>query len=284
MRIDAHQHFWKFDPIRDAWIGENMQVIRRDFLAPDLCPFLEDQAMDGCIAVQADQSLAENAFLLEQAAAHPFVKGVVGWVDFQADDIEDRLAYYRGFPLMKGFRHILQGEAQRDFMLRPSFMRGIGLLNRYGYTYDVLIFQDQLDYALEFVRRFPDQPFVVDHLAKPGIKEHASSNGNISSLESWSGKLKALAACDNVWCKVSGMVTEADWASWKAADFRPFLDVAVEAFGTSRLMFGSDWPVCLLAASYEETARIVNDYFAAFSPAERLELFGGNAASFYHIN
>jgi L-fuconolactonase len=295
-RIDAHQHFWKYQPLRDQWITGDMGVLRKDYLPGDLHHCLEEQAMDGCSAVQVDQSLEENAFLLELATSHAFVKGVVGWVDLMAPDVEDQLAHYAAFPLLKGFRHILQGEVQRDLMLRPDFMRGIELLNRYHFTYDILIYADQLPYALELAQKFPNQPFVLDHMAKPDIKGHAA-NGSSSGLPSgstspvgghgslpvWSEHLEALAKCPNVWCKVSGMVTEADWKGWKPEDFRPFLDKTVEAFGTKRLMYGSDWPVCLLAAPYNETIRITNDYFAAFSPGEKSSIFGGNAAAFYHI-
>jgi L-fuconolactonase len=300
LRIDAHQHFWTYDPVRDAWIGEGMEAIARDFYPADLLPLLEDQAFDGCVAVQADQSPAETAFLLDQASGHPFIKGVVGWVDLESDDIEEQLAHYRGFPLLKGFRHILQGEAQRDFMLRPAFQRGIGLLNRYGYTYDILIYADQIGYATEFARLFPDQPFVLDHMAKPNIKGYAAhraaagdrtgatvaaggAHGSPGDLLHWKRTIRSLASCENVCCKVSGLVTEADWKNWTPEDIHPFLDVIVEAFGPRRLMFGSDWPVCLLAASYEETTRVIQDYFAAFSLSEKAALFGGNASAFYKL-
>ncbi|TDW97616.1 amidohydrolase family protein [Dinghuibacter silviterrae] len=311
LRIDAHQHFWKYDPVRDSWmIGD----IRRDFFPSDLQPLLEAQAFDGCVAVQADQSPAETAFLLGLAAASPFIKGVVGWVNLQASDIEEQLAHYRSFPLLKGFRHILQGEAQRDFMLRPDFLRGVGLLNRYGFTYDILIYADQIEYATEFARRFPDQPMVLDHMAKPDIKGYAARRatrhgaargtgdqsaagsrepamgglsvppgGGPGDLPIWKKTIRSLASCENVCCKVSGLVTEADWAHWKPEDIHPFLDVVVEAFGPRRLMFGTDWPVCLLAASFEETVRVIQDYFAAFSLSEKAALFGGTASEFYKL-
>jgi L-fuconolactonase len=281
LRIDAHQHFWKYDPVRDSWIDEDMIAIRKDFGPGDLHPLLEETALDGCISVQADQSPAETAYLLKHAEAHPFIKGVVGWVNLQADDIEEQLAHYSGFPQLKGFRHVLQGEAERDFMLRPAFQRGIGLLNRYGFTYDILIYADQLPFATEFARRFPDQPMVLDHMAKPDIKGNAA--GKTGGLHAWKQGIRSLASCDNVWCKVSGMMTEADWKNWKPEDFKPFLNEVVEAFGPQRLMFGSDWPVCLLAASYEDTARVIQDYFAPFSKDEKNALFGGVATAFYTL-
>lgn len=285
LRIDAHQHFWRYDPVRDSWI-EPGSPIARDFGPRELQPLLESQAIDGCVAVQADQSPAETAYLLSLASDFPFVRGVVGWVNFQADDIEEQLAHYRGFPLLKGFRHILQGEAQRDYMLRPAFQRGIGLLNRYGFTYDILIFPDQIEYATEFARLFPDQPFVVDHIAKPDIKGHAAGDAGShapATLHEWRRRIRSLAACENVSCKVSGMVTEADWKAWKAADFKPFLEEVTEAFGPKRLMFGSDWPVCLLAAQYDAMIRIVTDFYAGFSPDEKAAIFGGTACGFYRL-
>ena len=284
LRIDAHQHFWIYDPVRDSWIDEDMAALRRDFYPADLNPLLEETALDGCVSVQVDQSPADTAFLLKHAEAHAFVKGVVGWVNLQADDIEEQLAHYNGFPLLKGFRHVLQSEAERNFMLRPAFQRGIGLLNRYGFTYDILIYADQLPFATEFARRFPDQPMVLDHIAKPDIRGNAVGKTNgPGSLHTWKQGIRSLASCDNVWCKVSGMMTEADWKNWKPEDFKPFLDEVVEAFGPQRLMFGSDWPVCLLAASYEDTARVIQDYFAPFSADEKNALFGGVATAFYKL-
>jgi L-fuconolactonase len=294
-RIDAHQHFWKFDPVRDAWIGDDMYVLRRDFLPHQLSPLLKASGMDGCVAVQVDQSLEENTFQLAHAAEHPFIKGVVGWVNLQADDIAEQLALYHRYPLLKGFRHILQGEAQRDFMLRPAFLRGISQLSRYGFTYDILIYADQFSFARDLVRRFPDQPFILDHLGKPDIKGEAAASrtngsgtakgtGAPGSLAVWRKGIRELAASENVYCKVSGMITEASWLNWKKEDFRPYLDTVVEAFGIKRLLFGSDWPVCLLSGTYSEMAAIVNDYFESFSIAERAAFFGGNAVAFYHLD
>ena len=289
LRIDAHQHFWQYDPVRDSWI-EPGSPIARDFTPADLQPLLDGQAIDGCVAVQASSSPSETAHLLSLAADHAFIRAVVGWVNLQADDVEEQLAHYRGFPLLKGFRHILQGEAQRDYMLRPAFLRGVGLLNRNGFTYDILIYPDQLAFATEFARLLPDQPMVLDHLGKPDIKGHAASTAAAdagshapSSFHEWRKSIRALASCENVSCKVSGMVTEADWKAWRPADFKPFLEEVVEAFGPKRLMFGSDWPVCLLAASYDDMMRIVTDFFAGFSQDEKSALFGGTAGNFYKL-
>jgi len=274
-RIDAHQHFWKFDPIRDSWIDATMSTIQRDFFPADLKPLLDAQGIEGCVIVQSDQSEAENVFQLKNSEGHDFVKGVVGWVDLQAENVEDQLAHYKAFRKMKGFRHVLQGEPQRDFMLNAAFMRGVEKLKKFGYTYDILIYPDQLAYAEKFVQAFPDQPFVLDHIAKPSIRT--------GDLLQWKSGMEALAAHDNVWCKVSGMVTEADWQRWKPDDFVPYLDTVVEAFGTHRLMFGSDWPVCLVAASYPEVYALAQKYFSTFSEHEQDAIFGANAIKFYNL-
>jgi L-fuconolactonase len=272
-RIDAHQHFWVFDSVRDSWISEEMAVIRRDFLPADLQPLLQESGIDGCVAVQADQSEKETQFLIDLAAEHSFIRGVVGWVDLMAENIEERLEYYRQFPIVKGFRHILQGEKNRAYMLQPSFLKGIKILG--GYTYDILVYPDQLAFTKEFVAQFPQQKFVLDHLAKPNIKTGA--------IEDWTKGIKDLAAHPNVFCKISGMVTEADWKQWKRDDFKRVLDTIVAAFGTQRIMYGSDWPVCLVAASYAEVLAIVQEYFSSFSKSEQEVFFGGNATIFYNL-
>lgn len=275
MRIDSHQHFWKYNEVRDSWINDDMATIRQNFLPEDLKPVLQSNNIEGSVIVQSDQSKEENIFQLANALQHDFIKGVVGWIDLQADDVADHLSYYQQFNKMKGFRHILQGEQQRDFMLRPNFKRGVGLLKRFGFTYDILIFPDQLKYTVEFVQAFPDQPFVLDHLAKPYIKDQ--------KIDDWKKDIKKLAAFENVCCKISGMVTESNWSQWTKNDFSPYLDVVVDSFGTKRLMYGSDWPVCLVAASYEEVIGIVKDFFSAFSQDEQDCIFGKNATGFYKL-
>jgi L-fuconolactonase len=274
--IDAHQHFWRFDPERDGWITDEMYKLRRDFTPADLQPLLEANGIDGCITVQVDQSEAENDILLQQAADNDFIKGVVGWIDLRDPDIEQRLPYFTQFPKLKGFRHILQGETDRALMLKPSFKRGIAALNAYGYTYDILIYPDQLGYTKEFVAAFPEQPFVLDHIAKPYIKHRYIT-------DEWKDAIRAVAAYPNLYCKISGMVTEADWYDWKPEHFHVYIDTVVEAFGTNRILYGSDWPVCLVAASYEQTIGIVKDYFAQFSKDEQAAFFGGNAIKFYNL-
>jgi L-fuconolactonase len=274
-RIDSHQHFWNYDPVKHDWINDDMEIIRTDFLPKDLEPILNEYGFAGCVSVQADQTEEENAMLLEHAAKHDFIKGVVGWVDFKAENIENKLAYYQQFKKLKGFRHILQGEADRAYMLNADFKRGISKLKQFGYTYDILIYTDQIGYATEFAAAFPDQPFVIDHLAKPKIKD-----GDIAE---WAKDIKAIAQNQNVSCKVSGMVTEADWKSWKSEDFTPYMDVVFEAFGADRVMFGSDWPVCRVAATYGEMLGIAEGYVANLSASEQDKFWGENAIKFYSL-
>lgn len=275
LKIDAHQHFWIYDTLRDSWITDDMAVLRADFKPEQLLPLLQHHHFDGSVVVQSDQSAAENLFQLKNAADNDFVKGVVGWVDLQAPDVEVQLSALQEYDKLKGFRHILQGEQDRALMLRPEFSNGIGKLRQFGYTYDILIFPDQLRYAAELVSRFPDQPFVLDHMAKPDIK-----NGNTGD---WKKDIVALAKYENVCCKVSGMVTEADWQHWKPEDFEPYLDVVFEAFGPERLMYGSDWPVCLLAAAYQGVVGIMEQYISKLSADEQSMFWGGNATKFYNL-
>jgi L-fuconolactonase len=274
-KIDSHQHFWIFDPVRDSWIDDSMMVIRRDFSPVDLAPVLQQYGIDGCVAVQASQTDEETMFLLDHAAQNPFVKGVVGWVDLKADDLEDKLQQYKKHTKLKGFRHVLQSEPDKQYMLNPQFQKGIAALQKHGYTYDILIFPEHLPYAAQLAANFPDQKFVVDHLAKPPIKA-----GEIST---WQKDLEALAQHQNVSCKISGMLTEADWANWKVEDFTPYLDVVFNAFGANRVMFGSDWPVCLLAGGYEGTMKIMQSYASKLSTTEQGLFWGGNAISFYGL-
>ena len=274
-RIDAHQHFWQFNEVRDSWITEDMAVIRQDFLPEDLRPLLQQNDFDGCVVVQSDQSELENEFHLMNADEFDFIRGIVGWVDLQARNIEERLDYYSSFKMMKGFRHVLQGEPDRALMLKPAFKNGIKKLGKFGFTYDLLIYPDQLEYAAELVAAYPDQKFVIDHIAKPNIKAN--------EITEWENNMRMLGNYDNLYCKISGMVTEADWKDHKPEDFAPYMDVVVQSFGTNRIMFGSDWPVCLVAASYEEVIEIVASYFAAFSEDERERFFGLNATRFYNL-
>jgi L-fuconolactonase len=273
MRIDSHQHFWRYDPGRDGWITDEMAVLRRDYLPEELIQQMRASGVDHSIAVQADQSETETRFLLELADRYVEVSGVVGWVDLRASHLSERLEQFSKFKKLRGFRHIVQAEPDDRFLLREDFLHGVGLLAQHGFTYDLLIYPRHLPVATEFVRRFPAQKFVVDHLAKPSIKK--------AEIDSWAQGIRALAANSNVHCKLSGMVTEADWSSWTAADLKPYLDVVFDAFGADRLMFGSDWPVCLLAASYSQVENVIQDYTRDLSASEKEKIFGLNAARFY---
>jgi L-fuconolactonase len=275
MNIDSHQHFWKYHLVKDAWITDDMKIIQQDFLPADLFPLLQGNNIDGCVAVQADQSEAETNFLLQLAEENDFIKGVVGWVDLRAANVEERLEHFSKYKKLKGFRHIVQAEPQDDFLVRDDFCRGIEKLTKYNFTYDILIFPKQLKYTAEFIKGFPKQAFVIDHLAKPDFKKNEFSE--------WEEGIRAAAAYPNVCCKVSGMVTEADWKNWKGNDFLYCLNVVTEAFGINRLMFGSDWPVCLLASSYQEVCKIVRRYYSQFSIDGQHKFGGQNAIDFYHL-
>jgi len=274
VKLDSHQHFWNYNPIRDNWITEEMEVIRHDFLPSDLKPLLDANGIQGCVAVQADQSEAETDFLLGLASEHDFIQGIVGWVDLLAEQITERLDYYSQFPKLKGFRHILQAESP-EFILRPELQRGIAALQSYGFTYDILIYPKHLPQSIKLVKAHPDQLFVIDHLAKPDIK-----NGR---FDGWDAGLKAIAGYDNVYCKLSGMITEAELKTWTKEDIFPFMDKAFEAFGAERLMFGSDWPVCKLAGEYEVVCELVDEYLSKLSTAEQEMVWGQNAKHFYNL-
>jgi L-fuconolactonase len=276
LKIDAHQHYWQFDPVRDNWITSEMSVIRRDFMPADLLPVLEKNEIDGSVLVQTCHTEDDNRFMLKLADENNFIKGVVGWVNLQSLNVEDRLKHYAQHPRMKGFRHVLQADPDEQFMLRDGFKHGISLLNKYNFTYDILIYPNHLKYASVLVAGFPNQKFVVDHLAKPYIKS--------KEIDGWKKDINALAKYQNVYCKVSGMLTEASWYSWRTDDFTPYLDVVFNAFGISRLMYGSDWPVCLLAGGYNRALEILQLYTSKLSLHEQEQFFGGNAIEFYNLD
>lgn len=275
MTLDTHQHFWRYDAERYAWIDDEMQTIRRDFLPQDLAPVLADAGIQGSVAVQAEQTEAETRFLLDLAEDNDFVEGVVGWVDLRAPDVQDRLAYWSSFEKLRGFRHIVQGEEDVNFLLRPAFQHGLKELQHYNFTYDILVFPHQLGAALELVRSMPDQPFVIDHIAKPYIKD--------GFIDGWATLIQAIATCPNVHCKVSGMITEANWQRWTYDDFVPYLDLIFSAFGAERVMYGSDWPVCLVAGTYNQVIDLVQSYTQQFSDRERELIFGFNGRRFYGL-
>lgn len=275
MRIDAHQHFWQYNAVRHSWITEEMSFLKRDFMPENLDEDRKANNIDATIAVQADQSEEETLFLLQLAQRNSSVAAVVGWVDLCSPHAAKRLKHFSQFDKLRGFRHIAQDEPDDRFLVRPDFLRGIASLHEFGFTYDILIYPEQLSAAVELVAHFPEQKFVIDHIAKPEIKAHSRAG--------WAALMQNLAAKPNVYCKLSGLVTEADWKNWKKEDFRPYLDVAFGAFGPKRLMFGSDWPVCLLAANYQQVVEIIEDYAQDFAADIKDRIFGGNAAEFYQL-
>lgn len=273
-RIDSHQHFWKFDPVRDGWIDDSMLKIKRDFLPADLQPLLTENKFLGCVAVEAHQSEEQTNFLVDLASKNDFIKGVVGWVDLRNKNVSERLNHFSNHKIIKGFRHVVQAEAD-DFMLRTDFRNGISALKPFDYTYDILIFHRQLPAAIDLVNRFPDQRFVIDHIAKPDIK--------LGDIASWEKNIKEIAKAEKVWCKISGMVTEADWKKWQAADLKPYLDVIFENFSIDKLMFGSDWPVCNLAGEYGKIVKTLEDYISQLPTQEQDKIWYENAKTFYKL-
>lgn len=273
--IDCHQHFWNFDPIRDAWINDSMNILKQDFLPDDLQKVLDDNVVAGCVAVQAVEAISENDFLIQLKQNYSFIKGIVGWLDFTSEDISAYLEEYEDVKCIKGFRYILQDKQPRDLMLSPLFLENIQRLGNYNYTYDLLVFPDQLGFAAQMVKQFPNQKFVLDHIGKPNIKTR--------EWEYWQSQIKLLAQSDNVFCKASGLSTEANWENWKYEDFTPYLDTMTESFGIDRIMYGSDWPVCLLAGDYGKTKGIVDQYFSKFSENEQQKIYCQNTIDFYSL-
>lgn len=276
MKIDAHQHFWIYNPVEYAWMTDNLYSLRRNFLPSNLEPLLLEQGFLGSVAVQARQAEQETEFLLELAEEYPFIKGVVGWVDLRSPDIESSLKKLTRNKILKGIRHVIHDEPDPDFMLGKEFLRGIENLQNYDLTYDILIKPQHLPNTIKLVGMFPDQPFVVDHMAKPNIKDHIMSP--------WKVLITELAGYQNVFCKVSGLVTEANWSNWQEKDFYPYLDVLFNAFGVDRTMIGSDWPVCTVAGSYGEVMNIVKKYIQDFHVNDQKKILGGNCAQFYKID
>ncbi|KZS38396.1 amidohydrolase [Aquimarina aggregata] len=276
MKIDSHQHFWQYHPVKHSWINDDMKVLQQDYLPSDLKKVYQENAIDGCVAVQADQSEIETDFLIDLANENKFIKGIVGWIDLRAENLEERLQHYSKFDIIKGFRHVVQDEPDPNFIIGDSFKKGIALLPQYNFTYDILIFPHQLRASLKLIEEFPEHKFVIDHIAKPSIK-----NGDIKE---WETLIREIAKHRNVYCKVSGMVTEADWAHWKYDNFVPYLDVVFDAFSTKRIMYGSDWPVCLLGGNYSSIKSIIEEYIKNLSAEQQEEIMGGNAIKFYQLS
>jgi L-fuconolactonase len=274
MAIDSHVHFWKYDKNRYSWIDNSMKILQKDHLPEHVAQTFNRNGVTGCVAVQAAASEFETLFLVELAKTHSLIKGVVGWVDLQDEKVEERLQYFSEFPVIKGYRHIVQSEPD-DFMYNEGFRRGIAALQPYNYTYDILLFPQQLKAAVDLVETFPDQMFVVDHCAKPDIKR--------MQKDDWKKGMQRLAAHPNVYCKLSGLLTEAKWKDWSAADFYPYLEVVFDAFGTDRLLFGSDWPVMLLSGIYVQWKSLLEKYMEHLMEDVKENVLGLNAERFYGL-
>lgn len=275
MKIDSHQHFWTYSVEDYGWINDDMSVIKKDFYPSDLEPLLKSIGFDGCIAVQARQSLEETDFLLKLSDEYDFIKAVVGWVDLKADECDAVLARYAEHPKFKGVRHIIHDEPDVDFMMANDFLKGIGLLAKHELSYDLLLFPKHLPNAIKLISNFPEQVFILDHISKPFIVK--------GILSPWREDIQKLANFPNVYCKLSGMVTEANWQNWQVEDLEPYMDVVLEAFGSERLMLGSDWPVCKLAGEYQEVMQLCIDYIARLSESEQTAIFSKNACKAYKL-
>ncbi len=275
MKIDTHQHFWKYNDRDYVWMTAGMDKLRKDHLPTDLLPFIGAADISATVAVQARQCLEESAWLLQLADEHPFIRAVVGWVDLSSERVVEQLEQLAQHPKFRGVRHVVHDEPDGGFMLRESFLNGLSQLKRFGLTYDLLLFPRHLPVACDVVRRFPDQLFVVDHIAKPPVRT--------GEIEPWARDLKRLAGFANVFCKISGLVTEAKWDSWEAQDFEPYLDVVLDAFGPHRLMIGSDWPVCTLAADYTSAINLGANYIGRLSGDEQRAILERNPIEFYSL-
>ncbi len=273
MRIDAHHHFWKYDPGEFGWINDQMTMIRRDFLPADLQRATNAARIDGVVSVQARQTLEETKWLLQMAEENDFIKGVVGWLPLVSKRVTDQLEFLGSNPKLKGVRQVLQGEPDERYLCDREFNAGVRGLKQFDLVYDLLVFEDQLPATIEFVDRHSTQPFVLDHLAKPRVKE--------GHFEPWNTNIRELARRENVSCKLSGLVTEADWSTWTEEQLKPYFETVLESFGPNRLMFGSDWPVCLVAGSYQRWMETCEGLAAKLSTAERGQLFGGTATRVY---
>ncbi|MGV3765356.1 MAG: amidohydrolase family protein [Chitinophagaceae bacterium] len=270
--LDTHVHFWKYDKVRDAWITDDMKLLQQDYLPQQLQLVLNNNGLNGCIAVQADQSEVETRFLVELARKYSFIKGVVGWIDLLNPDLDQRLNHFLEFPEIKGWRHVAQGEAD-DFLSRKEVINGIRTVTEAGYSYDILIYARQLPAAIQLVNALPEANFILDHCAKPDIRN--------KEIEGWAKGIREIAQHPGVSCKLSGLFTEAHWKQWSPADFYPYLDVVFEAFGTNRLMFGSDWPVILVSGMYVQWKSLLLKYMENMDDEMIEAVMGGNAQRIY---
>jgi L-fuconolactonase len=276
MKIDSHQHFWNYDPTQFGWISDGMEILKQDYLPDQLKPELSSIGFDGSIAVQARQSMKETQWLISLAEQNDFIKAVVGWVDLCSPHVEEELKQLSRHPKLAGVRHVLHDEKDDGFMLRKDFLRGISYLKKFSLTYDILIFPRHLSKTIQFVSLFPEQVFLLDHIAKPGIRH--------KEIAEWKMNIEKLSRHQNVFCKLSGMVTEADWKNWKPEDLIPYLDFVFGTFGSSRLMIGSDWPVCQLAGTYRQVMEVVLNYIDEFPEEKRNKILGENAVNAYQLS
>ncbi len=276
--IDAHQHFWQLGhPAFDySWLDKpELKAIRKSYLPPDLKPQLQAAGVDRCVFVQTQHKLEENRWVLGLADQHDFIAGVVGWVDLYAPDVGDQLLTFTDHPKFVGIRHVVQDEPDENWIVHPHALRGLKVLEQHGVPYDLLFYTQHLRHAATLAKALPKLKMVINHLSKPKIKTH--------QIDEWKTDLQIAAQYPNMYCKLSGMITEADWAHWKPADLKPYVDAALEAFGPERCMFGSDWPVCELAGTYAQVIDALRQVLAAISETERAAIFGGTASRFYGL-
>ena len=275
MKIDSHHHFWNYDPVEYSWIGDHMAKLRRNFTPDDLLKEIQDAGIDGVISVQASQSLKETEFLNDYAKQHDFIKAVVGWVPLANPDVEPHIERWAQEEKVVGMRHVVQDEPDDNFILGKEFNNGVSLLKNYGLLYDILIYERQLSPSIKFVDQHPNQVFILDHIAKPRIGDNA--------FDPWRAHMQDLAKRENVYCKLSGMATEAKWDDWTPEQIRPYMEIALDAFGPSRMMFGSDWPVALLAIEYKQWVDIVADFVSTLSEEEQAQFWGTTAQEAYRL-
>ena len=275
MRIDAHQHFWNHDPIKHFWINDDMKIIKRDFSPGDLAPLLKESKFDGTIAVQADETMAETTFLLDLARKNDYIKAVVGWVDLRKEAVEEDLLMLKSQQKLAGFRCIMQGTEDEAFLKNRLFIQNVSRLNQFDFTYDLLVFHNQMESLVRFTDKLQDNRLILDHIGKPDIKN--------KQIKQWKEQLRILSSNPNIYCKLSGMLTEADHQRWTYDDIMPYMETAAEYFGVDRLCFGSDWPVCLLAGSFKQVHDVVDRFVEQLNTTEREKIFGTNAAAFYKI-
>jgi L-fuconolactonase len=276
MIIDAHQHFWKYDPVNYGWINDDMKVIRRDFGPGDLKPVLEQNGVDGTVVVQVEEKNEDTLFMLDHAERNDFIKGIVGWTDLTGTRLEDDLRSWKRYGKLKGFRAIMQGQPDDRYLANKDFQAGVRKLHAFGYTYDVLVYHDQMTATARFLEKCPDQPMILDHIAKPAIRD--------GEIKKWREHMKLLASFPNLRCKLSGIITEARWDRWNYDLLFPYLETAAEYFGTDRLCYGSDWPVCLVAGKYDEVLGIVKKFLEQVDAQEREKVLSGNAIEFYNLH